>query len=58
MIDERTTWNDAVNELIDRIDTAEMSFVAARDNFNSRRIGRYVAMLDAIADELRGLLDD
>lgn len=58
MIDERTTWNDAVNELIDRIDTAEMSFVAARDNFNSRRIGRYVVMLDAIADELRGLLDD
>jgi hypothetical protein len=58
MIDERTTWNDAVNELIDRIDTAEMSFVAARDNFNSRRIGRYVTMLDAIADELRGLLDD
>jgi hypothetical protein len=58
MIDERTNWNDAVNELIDRIDTAEMSFVAARDNFNSRRIGRYVVMLDAIADELRGLLDD
>jgi hypothetical protein len=58
MIDERTAWNDAVNELIDRIDTAEMSFVAARDNFNSRRIGRYVTMLDAIADELRGLLDD
>lgn len=58
MIDERTTWNDAINELIDRIDTAEMSFVAARDNFNSRRIGRYVTMLDAIADELRGLLDD
>jgi hypothetical protein len=58
MIDERTNWNDAVNELIDRIDTAEMSFVAARDNFNSRRIGRYVVMLDAIADELRCLLDD
>ena len=58
MIDEHTNWNDAVNELIDRIDTAEMSFVAARDNFNSRRIGRYVVMLDAIADELRGLLDD
>jgi hypothetical protein len=58
MIDERTTWNDAVNELIDRIDTAEMSFVAARDNFNSRRIGRYVSVLDDIADELRGMLND
>ena len=58
MIDERTNWNDAVNELIDRIDTAQMSFVAARDNFNSRRIGRYVVMLDSLMDELRGLLDD
>jgi hypothetical protein len=58
MIDERTTWNDAINELIDRIDTAEMSFVAARDNFNSRRIGRYVSVLDDIADELRGMLND
>lgn len=58
MIDERTNWNDAVEELIDRIDTAQMSFVAARDNFNSRRIGRYVKVLDDIADELRGLLDD
>lgn len=58
MIDERTTWNDAVNELIDRIDTAQMSFVAARDNFNSRRIGRYVTVLDDIADELRGMLND
>jgi hypothetical protein len=58
MIDERTNWNDAVNELIDRIDTAQMSFVAARDNFNSRRIGRYVIMLDSLMDELRGLLDD
>lgn len=58
MIDERTNWNDAVNELIDRIDTAQMSFVAARDNFNSRRIGRYVIMLDSLMDELRGLIDD
>ena len=58
MIDERTNWNDAVNELIDHIDTAEMSFVAARDNFNSRRIGRYVSVLDDIADELRGMLND
>jgi len=58
MIDERTNWNDAVNELIERIDTAEMSFVAARDNFNSRRIGRYVSVLDDIADELRGMLND
>ena len=58
MIDERTNWNDAVNELIDRIDTAQMSFVAARDNVNSRRIGRYVIMLDSLMDELRGLLDD
>lgn len=58
MIDERTNWNDAVEELIDRIDTAQMSFVAARDNFNSRRIGRYVIMLDSLMDELRGLLDD
>lgn len=58
MIDERTNWNDAVNELIDRIDTAQMSFVAARDNFNSRRIGRYVKVLDDIADELRGMLND
>ena len=58
MIDERTNWNDAVNELIDRIDTAEMSFVAARDNFNSRRIGRYVSVLDDIADQLRGMLND
>lgn len=58
MIDERTNWNDAVEELIDRIDTAQMSFVAARDNFNSRRIGRYVKVLDDIADELRGMLND
>lgn len=58
MIDERMNWNDAVNELIDRIDTAQMSFVAARDNFNSRRIGRYVSVLDDIADELRGMLND
>ena len=58
MIDERTNWNDAINELIDRIDTAQMSFVAARDNFNSRRIGRYVSVLDDIADELRGMLND
>ncbi len=58
MIDERTTWNDAVNELIDKTDTVQLAFVAARDNFNSRRIGRYVVMLDAIVDELRGLLDD
>lgn len=58
MIDERTNWNDAVNELIDRIDTAQMSFVAVRDNFNSRRIGRYVSVLDDIADELRGMLND
>jgi hypothetical protein len=58
MIDECTNWNDAVNELIDRIDTAQMSFVAARDNFNSRRIGRYVSVLDDIADELRGMLND
>lgn len=58
MIDEHTNWNDAVNELIDRIDTAQMSFAAARDNFNSRRIGRYVSVLDEIADELRGMLND
>ena len=58
MIDERTNWNDAVEELIDRIDTAQMSFVAARDNFNSRRIGRYVKVLDEIADDLRGMLND
>ena len=58
MIDERTNWNDAVNELIDRIDTAQMSFVAARDNFNSRRIGRYVSVLDDIAEEWRGMLND
>lgn len=58
MIDERTTWNDAINELIDKTDTVQLAFVAARDNFNSRRIGRYVVMLDAIMEELRGLLDD
>ena len=58
MIDERTTWNDAIDELIDKTDTVLMAFTAARDNFNSRRIGRYTDVLYGILDDLRGMKND
>lgn len=58
MIDERTTWNDCIDQLVDGIDTLLMTFTAARDNFNSRRIGRYTDVLYEIMDDLKGMRHD
>ena len=55
---EQADLEDAIDELVDLLETAKTAFDAVKQNFTTRQFNKYILALEEMANEVKGLKDD
>lgn len=51
--EEKENQREALDEIIDTLETALLEFKAVKQNFTTRKYNRFISALEEIADEVR-----